>query len=600
MSNATKLCIKPKTRKKTARACTYCHRAHLTCDSNRPCNRCLRKGLADTCVDAPRKKKKYLMDVDDVQITTSCPPSMNNSNNNSIASDANSSFQSNARPTPPSSNQYTNPLLFDSATSFFSQNNAFQAPTTNQLLNTSTDQFLAQNSSSAKGDNKANNQKIINDGDGLKQSQVKSKRQSRFSSAAADLEYAVLTNIIKNPLNDNGSLDFLKPSLMQTLPQNSNDYSQLVSNFSLFSQKPKDIKNVHEHSQHRVPANDNGYSLLRTTSSGAYSETPTPPYVGSPNDNRLSEQGYDYNSHMIQYAKHSFNNFNDGSSMNRSSSSTTSNFDICPQWDPSINQYFLGLLPGLPDSKPYLTYPDIRDVIEKNTIDQEARPHRSTLSFAIGVQSDKHVHHHHHRNDHMEWGLQFKEPEEIYSQVKKPFSYTTGFHLLVVYLRHRFHNDKTVLVKLVKSMAQYRPSFTAQVMTLKEEDLIFMEQCFQRALLEYHKYLSISGTPTVIWRRTGQISFVSEEFTMLTGWSVEMLLSKITFVVELMDDESVIGYFELFSKIAYEDYKGAGMIECVLVNPKGDKKIRTKCCWTLKRDVFGIPMMIIGNFLPLI
>lgn len=492
-------------------------------------------------------------------------------------------------------------------------------------------------------------------------------RKPKFSSAAADLEYAVLTNIIREKpepvLNNDGSLSFLDSvSMSESNSMQSGSQNYMMANFPFFETTGSNPSIAGNNASN----NNNNHQLRGTnaaTAASTYSDTPTPPNMGSPSGSfSLFAPKENTHSHYIQqphhqihhnhhHQSHHYSNHYNGltSYGNHHNSSLTAkqhpnhqhnlhntshlnqlhgqpspqiqhqsqpahsfdSYNLYPQWDPLINQYFLGPLPGLPDSKPYLTYPDIIEIIDANTKknDQKqqyqkshpAKHTRSTLSFSIGVHSDDNSHNFSHNHElSAEWGLQFKEPEEIYSQVKSPFSYTTGFHLLVNYLRRRFDDDKTVLVKLAKSMAEYRPSFTAQVMSLKEEDLIFMEQCFQRTLLEYNKYLSISGTPTIIWRRTGQIAYVSQEFVMLTGWTSEMLLSKATFIVELMDDLSVIRYFELFSKIAYGDTKGASTSDCNLVNPKRDKLIRTKSIWTLKRDVFGIPMMIIGNFLPIL
>lgn len=52
-------------RKKANRACFHCQKAHLTCDDGRPCRRCTRRGLGETCADGVRKKAKYLRDYDD-------------------------------------------------------------------------------------------------------------------------------------------------------------------------------------------------------------------------------------------------------------------------------------------------------------------------------------------------------------------------------------------------------------------------------------------------------------------------------------------------------------------------------------------------------
>ena len=155
-----------------------------------------------------------------------------------------------------------------------------------------------------------------------------------------------------------------------------------------------------------------------------------------------------------------------------------------------------------------------------------------------------------------------------------------------------------MLVKMAESMATYRPSFIACTNSLKEHDLIFMEQCFQRTLLTYDNYIKISGTPTIVWRRTGEVAYVGNEFCVLTGWPKEELIGKDKrkFIVELLDDKSVLQYFQVFSRIAFGDFLGATMTECTLLTPNPNVKIRTGCMWTLKRDVFGIPMMIVGNF----
>ncbi|KAL2264795.1 hypothetical protein VTJ83DRAFT_7305 [Remersonia thermophila] len=49
-------------RKKARRACFACQRAHLTCGDERPCQRCIKRGLMETCQDGVRKKAKYLHD----------------------------------------------------------------------------------------------------------------------------------------------------------------------------------------------------------------------------------------------------------------------------------------------------------------------------------------------------------------------------------------------------------------------------------------------------------------------------------------------------------------------------------------------------------
>lgn len=54
--------------RKVSIACVHCAKSHVTCDDQRPCGRCVRKSLQDSCVDAPRKRVKYLQDVPEDQL----------------------------------------------------------------------------------------------------------------------------------------------------------------------------------------------------------------------------------------------------------------------------------------------------------------------------------------------------------------------------------------------------------------------------------------------------------------------------------------------------------------------------------------------------
>ncbi|KAM9927413.1 hypothetical protein OXX59_002544, partial [Metschnikowia pulcherrima] len=89
---------KPK-RKKIFWACNHCNKAHITCDNNRPCSRCIKKGLQDTCEDAPRKRKKYLADVPGPLIQASSEPPQNQHQQESLFDmDASQSVKTEARP----------------------------------------------------------------------------------------------------------------------------------------------------------------------------------------------------------------------------------------------------------------------------------------------------------------------------------------------------------------------------------------------------------------------------------------------------------------------------------------------------------------------
>ena len=284
-----------------------------------------------------------------------------------------------------------------------------------------------------------------------------------------------------------------------------------------------------------------------------------------------------------------------------------------------------------------------------------------------------------------------RDASHIYSSVQAPYSYTTGFHSLTAFLQKRFSPQKTV--RIAKALASIRPSFISCTKELNRDDLIFMEKCFQRTLLQYEDFINAYGTPTVICRRTGEVAAVSKEFSLLTNWRRDLLLGKEpnlnvntggtsgnqtgtssrgaatprtangsgvetvagrpqpVFLAELLDDDSVIQFYEDFAKLAFGDSRGCVIKHCKLLKYKtkddpgwgtaddglanvkadplrsaggaagtgmetrgisgpnpmfsreagmnvlGEKNGKVDCmyCWSVKRDVFDIPMLIVMN-----
>jgi len=258
-----------------------------------------------------------------------------------------------------------------------------------------------------------------------------------------------------------------------------------------------------------------------------------------------------------------------------------------------------------------------------------------------------------------------RNPSAIYESVKEPYGYTNGFHNLTAFIQRRFTPQKTV--RIAKALASIRPSFIATTKTLNRDDLIFMEKCFQRTLFEYEDFINACGTPTIVCRRTGEIAAVGKEFSILTGWKKDVLLGKEpnmnvntgssatsgtpsrgsftprsstlentggrpqpVFLAELLDDDSVVEFYEDFARLAFGDSRGSVMTRCKLLKYKTkedmevaqsdeakwnnhlrkggiageagmnqlgfkDGKVECAYCWTVKRDVFDIPMLLVMN-----
>ncbi|KAL6930573.1 hypothetical protein ACO0R3_003693 [Hanseniaspora guilliermondii] len=198
-----------------------------------------------------------------------------------------------------------------------------------------------------------------------------------------------------------------------------------------------------------------------------------------------------------------------------------------------------------------------------------------------------------------EWthSLQYTKPSDIYSKITQPFLHTHGFTALLEYIKKRFH--KKDVIKICYDIAAIRPVFIASCINFQEEDMIFMEHCFQRTLLEYASFINEVGNPTIVWRRTGQISYVNDEFLMLTGWTRQQLLGKMTFVIEILDDESSLVFFKNFKAVCYSDYTGFVNVPTMrLLTPQKGKYIDCSSFFIVKRDTFGLPTFTVGNFLP--
>lgn len=267
-----------------------------------------------------------------------------------------------------------------------------------------------------------------------------------------------------------------------------------------------------------------------------------------------------------------------------------------------------------------------------------------------------------------------RNPSTVYNMVTEPYSYTKAFHDLKALIRERFSQKRTA--HIARALASIRPSFISSLTKLDDDDRVFMEKCLQRTLLEYEDNLSLTGTPTILCRRTGEVVAVGEGFTILTGWRKAILLGrepnlninkggtasgppstgdstsrgtdtprlpdsstlddsrpKPVSIVDLLDDESACDFFDDYAHLAFGDSRGSVTTPCKFLRYKTakdkgfdknldsevgsrfrkqrgadhptrggqeDYKVDCMLCWSVKRDVFDIPMLFIMNVLPCI
>ncbi|EOD52503.1 putative c6 finger domain protein [Neofusicoccum parvum UCRNP2] len=232
----------------------------------------------------------------------------------------------------------------------------------------------------------------------------------------------------------------------------------------------------------------------------------------------------------------------------------------------------------------------------------------------------------------LNFGNHYGALDEIYDSVTSPYPYTDGFHGLIALLKQRFSITKRS--RIAKALASIRPSFIACTSTLNTDDLVFMEKSFQRTLYQYEDFINAHAVPTIICRRTGQIAAVSQEFSLLTGWKKDVLLGyepnqnvntggSTTRSCKLIryrtkEDLSALENMNIKSEesgTGIKDHIGRNKAGSIFTNGNtvvkleggagagrpGDKDGLINCmfCWSVKRDVFEVPMLIVMNFLPI-
>ncbi|KAL2819912.1 C6 finger domain protein [Aspergillus cavernicola] len=640
-------------RKKARRACFACQRAHLTCGDERPCQRCIKRGLQDACHDGVRKKAKYLHDAPDGALMPGI--SGNNFYNNpmpnglpanslplsganTVATTANTQNSgANFYPTPQSNyNMYQeNPINNNHQNSFPSQSPV--SPTFSLKPNPN-----ARNATAAP--NNSNNTALASSmpqppSTGV--SNAPTQNQNPIAGPFFDPSDPALFNFDLSSMNfENryGALEFGMLGHMATGAGDSPD------------------SGTHRGSMGRSGSTQ--FASTPITGAAAFGESPgnqQPFMFGDPLLNEWpsgqasgqahvnvgvypqSSQGNVIPGHLSKPdAPHAFAIESGPTSFTSPGAAASPQMNNIGYDDPS-------------------TFNNV--IAKSNGLSVNGQQRHPTIS----APSLKHQ------------GLQMgkrrqRNPSAVYESVKEPYAYTGRFHNLTAFIQRRFSPQKTL--QIAKALASIRPSFIATTKTLNRDDLIFMERCFQRTLWEYEDFINACGTPTIVCRRTGEVAAVGKEFSILTGWKKEVLLGKEpnmnvntggssapnsrnytprssstesmtgrphpVFLAELLDDDSVVEFYEDFARLAFGDSRGSVTTTCKLLKYKTkedmeaaqsddnqrwnnhlrkggianeagmnqlgfkDGKVECAYCWTVKRDVFDIPMLIVMNFLPCI
>ncbi|ESK92660.1 putative fungal zinc cluster transcription factor [Moniliophthora roreri MCA 2997] len=219
----------------------------------------------------------------------------------------------------------------------------------------------------------------------------------------------------------------------------------------------------------------------------------------------------------------------------------------------------------------------------------------------------------------------------------KPYNYVKGYARLSRWMDRNVSQESKQ--QILQPLSVLRPKFRAVAQSLRDIDLVFIEEAFERLLLDYDRVFSAMGVPACLWRRTGEIYKANREFCELVGVEGSLMREGRLCVYELMAEESAVNYWEKYGHVAFDASQKAVLTSCVLrykpqlnlgsltpksistprsittPNPNADKEESAggagaggssggeeglvNCCFsfTIRRDKWGIPTMIVGNFI---
>ncbi|RMZ68800.1 transcription factor [Pyrenophora seminiperda CCB06] len=545
-------------RKKARRACFACQRAHLTCGDERPCGRCIKRGLQDHCMDGVRKKAKYLHDAPDGALMPGVGghyPYMNGNRPTPLpAQDTQTvsvSPQSNMynQPQPPAtfypSNSISGPLPVTQDTRVFSNQQSPISPPFTQPHHTSV-----QNA-------------------GVPSTMSQGQQGMQQFGPLFDPSDPALFNFDISGLNfgnhygalEFGMLGHMSSGAVET-PQDGGLMNTMNGSVNMYNQQ--------------MPS---GYPDQNSASALAFGPN------GHPANEWQEAQSRQGSMHA-----HTPNNTS-GSGIH----------DHHPHRNDSLNgphAFAIGQGPAThstasPASTDASTYEGDNPLSTAAFFANANRPHAQRSPLVNRPQ---------HENRPPTTALQAihangirkrqRDTKSVYQGITKPYDYVKGYHRLYQLIDKKY--SRPWVAKAQQYLQNYRPVLLQVREELNRDDLIHQEMGLQRHLMTLQEHFAEVGTPFLICRRSGEIVGINKEFTILTGWKRDVLLghepnlnvnlgtnresnesdtstqnttpnltaqdsegtTPSVNIIELMDARSALEFLQHFSELCYQDPRG--------------------------------------------
>jgi hypothetical protein len=541
-----------KKRKKVIAACVYCRRSHMNCDESRPCKRCIKRGIGHLCHDQHQPQS--------IKANSPLAPT--------LPSPLPLSSQSN--------HQDTNEKLAANVISFPSNNTNNDNNNYNLTLSTTAnipaDNFMAMPSSAT-----------IN-------------QLPFFYSEHAGSEFNSLTEFL-SMIDDNEMMDSINMTndpMLQKLE--ATNYLGSSGNLHLLTQINEVQPQMSKMSQPQLHQLQNQLNQQQRSLQQQYQQTgalldSNQPRIQSPliqshqlaqfpslasNSATSAATSVPTSGHLTAYKTPNQQN----AQLNYTKSPIVQRFQNDHNRNTSI-------------TSSSTTGQNQNQILNQNQNQNLNQPHISDAArdkfFLTAADPTTEI-----------------SPEERLKQVinakleaglLKPYNYAKGYQRLQTYMDKYMSTSSRS--RILKPLSTFRPGFRAIAKTLKDIDLILVEESFERMLLDYDRVFTSMAIPACLWRRTGEIYRGNKEFASLVDVSIEDLKNGKLTIYELMTEESSVNFWEKYGAIAFDKTQKAVLTSCNLRTKDGRKK--RNCCFsfTIRRDRYNIPSCIVGNFIPI-
>lgn len=558
---------KPK-RRKAVRACTNCQRTHLTCDDNRPCERCIKRGCQDTCQDGVRKKNRQ-----------SSSSMTGGKDNGAIARHVIKTALSSDPDRPGVPGESIEAMLFPAIPQNESIYNGYsfeQPPHQNIPSNATVEAHefhpssLLDRKDPAYMENFGNNPEFA------------SPNSGNFHQ----------TNEIHLPPHESHQIQIQKPyDSSQSYYDSFCSFTHGTTPYPQSSHYPSDSAPLPAHFTISEKIENNGTSDFDLEKEGLLSADTNRKLTGSVLTGVMRERA----SHELDndISRGSYHAFVKSESVAGSHNSDEAANHISDGDRNTVGGEYAISGAGT-DVFPHETHQTSFSFVEpresmnagddllgkKDTIFGWLNPPPNPLTVA-----------HNEHSSHISYGYKQPDPSEVYRLVTEPYLYRQKLHELNKFLHNRLDPEQYAQISGI--LRNIKTSYQYVHKSLSRDDELFIEQCFQRSILEEEKQFALISVPCLVWRWTGQIAAVSPRFSKLVDVPVADLKTQMIF--PLMDNLSIVHYFQNIKPLtmagAVPDFK----FDCTLVGASGNQ-IECEAEVTIRRDLFNVPLTILGKF----